>query len=437
MDQRFKKIAIAFLLAAAFGVACVSYGPQVVAQVSNATTTAGSDAASTDIASQIAAKQQQLNAINAQIQSTQASLNSTQAQKQTLQGQLAKLNGNISTLTLNIKADQIMSDQLQLEIQGLQGDMSDIQSSIAVKETAVESILKQLQKDDTTNGNLLLVFLKGKSLADGVFEAQSLVTLQGQLSEDIGTLTDLHGQYNDNIQASQSKQAQIAIEQQNMQNQQAILQDQQAQKQALLASTKGQESTYQKQIASLQAQQQQIANDIEALDAIQRAKVNTSAIPQPQAGILLIPIQGATTANISQGYGATSFAKNGYKGKWHNGLDLATPIGTPILAADDGVISGVANEDLYCPKGAYGKFITINHFNGLTTLYGHLSRQLVKIGDTVKRGQIIGYSGETGYATGPHLHFTVFAQSTFSVENSKYCGPLPVGGDLDPYGYLF
>ena len=132
-----------------------------------------------------------------------------------------------------------------------------------------------------------------------------------------------------------------------------------------------------------------------------------------------------------------AFAQMEYVHHWHNGLDFAASIGTPILAAEAGVVAATANEDLYCPHGAYGKFIVINHNDGLTTLYGHLSRPLVTVGQVVKRGQLIGYSGATGDVTGPHLHFTVFAQSTYYLSNSKYCGPLPQGGDLNPSGYLF
>ena len=140
---------------------------------------------------------------------------------------------------------------------------------------------------------------------------------------------------------------------------------------------------------------------------------------------------------MTQGYGATDFAKNGYQGHWHNGVDLAAAIGTPVLAAEDGTIMAAGNQDLYCRKGAYGRFIAINHTDNLTTLYGHLSRILVAKGDIVKRGQVIGYSGQTGYATGPHLHFTVYAQATFYMGISKACGPMPYGGDLNPIGYLF
>ncbi|MEK9173363.1 MAG: M23 family metallopeptidase, partial [Patescibacteria group bacterium] len=123
------------------------------------------------------------------------------------------------------------------------------------------------------------------------------------------------------------------------------------------------------------------------------------------------------------------------------------PIGTPILAAGDGIVINVTDQDQYrgCRGGAYGKLIVIKHKNGLTTLYAHLSRFIVSIGQEVKEGEVIGYMGKSGWATGPHLHFTVFANNTLTparagfpegTKASRVCGPMPVGGDLDPEQYL-
>ena len=117
-------------------------------------------------------------------------------------------------------------------------------------------------------------------------------------------------------------------------------------------------------------------------------------------------------------------------------MDFGVPLGTSILASEEGTVLAVGNQDSYCYRGAYGKFVVIEHKNNLTTLYAHLSQYGVKKGDVVKRGQVIGYSGKTGYATGPHLHFTVFAGPTFYMGPSKVCGPMPFGGDLNPMGYL-
>jgi len=102
------------------------------------------------------------------------------------------------------------------------------------------------------------------------------------------------------------------------------------------------------------------------------------------------------------------------------------------------MVAETGNQDKFCPKGAYGRFIVINHTNNLTTLYGHLSLidPSIAKGVIVKRGDIIGYVGKTGYATGPHLHLTVYASATFYMGKSRSCGPMPYGGYLNPADYL-
>lgn len=95
----------------------------------------------------------------------------------------------------------------------------------------------------------------------------------------------------------------------------------------------------------------------------------------------------------------------------HKGVDIGTPMGTPVLAAKSGTVTS-ANWN-----GGYGECVVINHGGGNSTLYGHLSSYNVKIGDTVKQGQVIAYSGNTGRSTGPHLHFGI-------IENNSWVDPL-------------
>jgi LysM repeat protein len=88
----------------------------------------------------------------------------------------------------------------------------------------------------------------------------------------------------------------------------------------------------------------------------------------------------------------------------HNGIDIAAPVGTEILASADGevIISRTGGWN-----GGYGNYIVIRHSNGTQTLYSHNSTNLVSAGESVKQGQVIGLVGRTGKATGPHLHFEI------------------------------
>ena len=86
----------------------------------------------------------------------------------------------------------------------------------------------------------------------------------------------------------------------------------------------------------------------------------------------------------------------------HTGIDFTAPIGTPIYATGDGGVERLKNK-----MTGYGKVVIINHGFGYESLYAHMSKIIVKPGEKVKRGQIIGYVGNTGRSTGPHVHYEI------------------------------
>ncbi len=91
----------------------------------------------------------------------------------------------------------------------------------------------------------------------------------------------------------------------------------------------------------------------------------------------------------------------GYRwSRWHNGTDLDLDTGDSVRTTFDGMVRIVGWNG-----SGYGRFIMVRHYNGLETLYGHLSKQLVESGQTVKAGEVIGLGGSTGRSTGPHLHY--------------------------------
>lgn len=88
----------------------------------------------------------------------------------------------------------------------------------------------------------------------------------------------------------------------------------------------------------------------------------------------------------------------------HNGVDLAAPVGTPIVAAADGKVI-LSRTGGY--NGGYGTYVVISHSNGTQSLYAHMAANNVSVGDMVKQGEVIGSIGMTGKTTGPHIHFEI------------------------------
>ncbi len=108
------------------------------------------------------------------------------------------------------------------------------------------------------------------------------------------------------------------------------------------------------------------------------------------------PVRGWVTSGF--GYRRSPFTG---KRQFHTGIDIATRLGTPIVAPADGVVTYTGWE------GGFGRMLVINHGHGIVTRYGHLHRILVKVGQRVKRGQVIATVGNSGRSTGPHLHYEV------------------------------
>jgi murein DD-endopeptidase MepM/ murein hydrolase activator NlpD len=121
-------------------------------------------------------------------------------------------------------------------------------------------------------------------------------------------------------------------------------------------------------------------------------------------GIFAWPMQAGY--RISSGFGLRDDPLNPGTTKLHTGVDIAAPLGTPILAAADGVITVANSTDSY--GFGWGYHIKIEHSSGLVTLYAHCSKIAVRVGEAVKTGQVIGFVGSTGNSTGPHLHFQVY-----------------------------
>jgi murein DD-endopeptidase MepM/ murein hydrolase activator NlpD len=158
------------------------------------------------------------------------------------------------------------------------------------------------------------------------------------------------------------------------------------------------------------------------------ANYGDATVTSPAEYIYSLPFQKGKSFGVHQGYNG-NFSHQG-----ENALDFTMPIGTEVVAARDGVVVKVVeNNDQACPERScsqFNNYILIYHNDGTFSNYVHLKQNgaVVKEGDVVKQNDLIGYSGNTGFTNGPHLHFMVFIQridkqetlrTRFRVDNGK------------------
>jgi LysM repeat protein len=163
-------------------------------------------------------------------------------------------------------------------------------------------------------------------------------------------------------------------------------------------------------------------NGIESGDALTVGQV--VVVPDGQLAVSVAPKSSTSSSGLDEPTGVVRISSPSYDGYYayplpkgtgtvsqslhgYNAVDLAAPKGTPVTAAADGevIVAKYAEGDPWF--GGYGNYIVIQHANGTQTLYAHLSGEIVSRGWSVVKGQVIGYVGQTGKATGPHLHIEV------------------------------
>lgn len=373
-------------------------------------------------------KTAELEKVNAEIEKTQNTLNATAAYASTLQKQIGSIDKSINQVALNIRSSELTIDKLALQIAQLEDAVAEQERELGNKRGAISETLRQMQEKD--NENLLMVFLKSQSLAEGLAKSQSILDLNDGLLVAVSEIERIKEQINQQIEEVSGKKVSKEKESATLKAKKSIIEDQKAERSSILKSTKSQESAYQAMLAELEKQQEAIAREVDEIEAKLRGEFDQSLIPTPGKGELGYPI---ASLRLTQGYGNVPGACKYYKSCFHNGVDYGAPIGTPVLAAEDGEVIAASTAT---SKLQYGYYVLIKHDNNLTTLYAHLSKIAAVKGTRVQRGEVIGYIGQTGYSFGPHLHFVVYQSATVKLQTLGGAGLVPLGVTLNPLNYL-
>jgi len=361
-------------------------------------------------------------AMAAQVQ-LQQSLQNNAHQQQDVQAKIVDVQAKIAALDSQI-ADAILREAvLQERIDTERAQLAQLARAIYVEPTSV-----------------LLVLGEASSLSDLLTRISDLGvagTRASQLKQSLASDLTALRQEREKEQAARAEQVQqrnhLSAELSQLKTLQAQQQKAMKQLAAKIAETRyelyqlNRQSTQLAQQITDMLQQQEDAIIAAAMQAVWTqvqlwSQSNPVGQIQPSAGhsTKYRFIWPEPQAQISQRFGPSTFwfepPYNGYA-HFHTGIDLVEKLGSPVYAADDGIVALVGSSG-----SGYGTYVVIAHSGGLDTLYGHLSAALVKVGQRVTQGQPVGLEGSTGNSTGPHLHFELRINQK-PVDPSPYLPP--------------
>ena len=389
----------------------------------------------TDIQSQIDAHNQQIAQLQADIAAYQKQLDELGQKKSTLKSTLSGLTVTAKQLQSQIQLTQNKISAANLEIDQLSSSIADKETLIASDQAAIGKTLRTLAQSEDLP--LIARLISSDTLASAWGAADQAFQFNSALSGHINNLHAVEqGLAQNRDQVSETK-TQLVTFNTDLSTQKKSVDANAATQRELIAQTSNQESAYQKLIAQKKAAESQFENELNQLQNQLNLIVHPSSLPRVGSGVLSWPFSvafmGSCAARqgyfgnqfcITQYFGNTPFSTANpqvYNGHGHNAIDIAAPIGTPVQAAMAGTVIGTGNTDLSRTAAgqcySFGKWVMIQHGNGLNTMYAHLSEIDVSQGQAVTDGQVIGLSGMTGYATGPHLHFGVYATEGTKIMN--------------------
>ena len=376
-----------------------------------------------DLQAQIDANTQQLAVLNAEIATIQKQLDAIAAKKDTLKSTISSLTLSQKQLATQIQVTQNEIGAANLKIQQLTLSIGDKEARIASDQSAVSKQLRTMTESEGTP--LIATLISSDSLTNAWKGVDEAMQFNKALAQNIDDLRAVRTELSTNRDAVSAQKAELVTLKQNLTLQKRSVDASKASQQQLLVDTKNEETNYQKLKSQKEASERAFEQELVNLQDQLNLVVHPGLLPKVGSGVLAWPFSDAFMQNctqrksvfgnffcITQYFGNTPFSTANpqiYNGHGHNAIDIAAPIGTPVYAARGGTVLGTGNTDLVRGCYSFGKWIMISHPDGLSTLYAHLSEIDVHQGQQVDARQLVGLSGMTGYATGPHIHFGVYA----------------------------
>ena len=355
--------------------------------------------------SQISDRANKIEDLEKEIEEYEEQLEEVAAEKSTLQGAIRSLDlsqGKIET-EMNIAENRISATTFQISKLAL--EVSDKERRIKLHNDTLAKSIREINEVDNTS--FVEAMLASKDFSELWGKVEDLQRFQTTLQANLFELKSLKVELEESKSEREARRRELLNYNQELEEQERAIDITKNEKSTLLSQTKNKESNYKTILEEKKAARIQFEQELLDFESQLKIAIDPNSIPRPNGNILSSPVENP---RITQRFGNTAFAASGaYNGKGHNGVDFGTSVGTRVKAALSGTVVATGNTDAIRGCYSYGKWMLVKHNNGLSTLYTHLSQIALGEGSNVITGQTIGYSGNTGYSTGPHLHFTLFA----------------------------
>lgn len=339
-----------------------------------------------------------------------------------LDDQLSSLGGEISSLIereaaileqLEQKQAELADARSQLELR--RDRLAEVEDRLAEAEKLLAKRLVEIYKTDEPDA--LTVVLEADGFGDLLERTefleriseqdQDIVTrvrvLKAKVEDQVARLEELEQRIEDAVAAIIAHRNELATAREQLTAKRAELQGVRADRAAQLADVRQTRVNLEGNLAGLKREQERIQAELAAAQEAESTTSIPAAPIQQGSGGLIWPVNGPITSPF------------GYRwGRMHEGVDIAVPAGTPVLAAASGTVVTAG------ASGGYGNYTCIQHAGSLSTCYAHLSSFAASGGQSVGQGDVIGSSGCTGSCFGDHLHFETRVN----------------GSAVDPMGYL-
>lgn len=380
-------------------------------------------------------REKELKEINAKIKAYKQIVDLKEKQGETLASQISTLESQAQKLEREIRENEETLSDLGRELRETQDSIAEKERFILREKEVLSGLVREYHASTADGAEILFAF----SMDDAGLPIKRddwLAETGSRIRELLSSMEETRQALVTSKEILEKKKTEIDTLQEQLEQRNDYLEGSKQSKATLLAKTQAEQQKYTTLVRTLEEEQKDIENEINNIESGLIGSLDLGKIPKFQKGLLAWPVK---TVRITQSYGMTSYAKKGaYGGGPHNGVDFSVSTGTPVYAAMDGKVAAIGSMTKNGKWYGYGRWIAIDHGNGLLTLYGHLSKHGVKKGEKVDKGEQIGLSGNTGYSSGPHLHFSVFSSSSFDiVPSSKVSGiSVPVGAHVNPMKYL-